>query len=77
MRELMTPGSIKLSVGVTRCADLLGIVALFTQESRPGRTFSESVGVIFEMDSSDWSNGIRYQAFDTRSDDEFNSIRLF
>ena len=33
--------------------------------------FGESVGVIFEMDSSDWSNGIRYHIFDTRPDTEF------
>ena len=25
------------------------------------------------MDSSDWSNGIRYHIFDTRPDTEFNS----
>ena len=29
---------------------------LFTQGSRPGRTFGESVGGILIMDSSDWSN---------------------
>ena len=39
----------------------------------PGRTVGESVGGIFEMDSSDWSNGIRYQTFDTRPDTEFNA----
>ena len=52
---------MKLSVGVTRYADLLGIKGLFSQESRPSRTFCESVGGIFEIDSSDWSNRIRYQ----------------
>jgi len=46
---------------------------LFTQESHPGRTFGESVGGIFEMDSSDWSNGIRYHIFDTRPDTEFKT----
>ena len=46
---------------------------LLTQGWRPGRTFSESVGGILEMDSSDWSNGIRCQAFDTRPDTEFKN----
>jgi len=68
----ITTTPVKLSVGVTRYADLLGIEGLFTQGSRPGRTFGESVGGIFEMDSSDRSSRIRYQAFDTRSDTEFN-----
>jgi hypothetical protein len=49
----------KLSVGVTSHAYLLETDGLFTQGSRPGRTLGESVGGIFEMDSSDWSNGIR------------------
>ena len=63
---------LKLSVGVTRDAYLLEIEGLFTQGSRPGRTFGESVGAISEMYSSDCSNGIRYQTFATRSDTEFN-----
>jgi len=44
---------------------------LFTQGWRPGRTVGESVGGILEMDSSDWSNGIRYPIIDTRPDTEF------
>jgi len=43
----------KLNVGVTGHAYLLEIEGLFTQGSRPGRTFGESVGGILEMDSSD------------------------
>ena len=62
---------VKLSVGVTGHAYLLEIEGLFTQGSRPGRTFGESVGGILEMDSSDWSNGIRYHVFDTKPDTEF------
>ena len=61
----------KLSVGVTYHAYLLDIEGLFTQGSRPGRTVGESVGGILEMDSSDWSNGIRHHIFDTRPDTEF------
>jgi hypothetical protein len=61
----------KLSVGGTCPSYLLEIEGLFTQRWRPGRTFSESVGGILEMDSSDWSNGIRYHTFDTRPDTEF------
>ena len=62
---------LKLSVGETGLPYLFEIEGLFTQGSRPGRTFGESVGVIVEMDSSDWSNGIRYHIFDTRPDTEF------
>jgi hypothetical protein len=62
---------VKLSVGVTGHAAILEIEGLFTQGSRPGRTLAESVGGIFAMDSSDWSNGIRYHIFDTRPDTEF------
>ena len=47
------------------------IEGLFTQGSRPGRIVNESVGGTFEMDSADWSNGIRYHVFDTRSDTEY------
>ena len=61
----------ELSVGVTRNADLLEIDGLFAQGSRPGRTVGESVGGSFGMDSSDWSNGIRYHTFVTRPDTEF------
>jgi len=62
--------SVKLSVGVTCYAYLLEIDDLSTQGSRPGRTFGKSVGGIFEIGSSDLSNGIRYHTFDTRSDTE-------
>ena len=65
------PQFLKLSVGITSNADLLIIEGLFTQGSRPGRTVGGSVGEVFEMDSSDWSNGIRYHIFDTRPDTEF------
>ncbi len=53
---------------------LLEIEGLFTQGSRPGRTFGDSVGEVFEVgNTSDWSNGYRcrYLNFDTRSDAEF------
>jgi len=63
--------SLKLSVGRTSPVYLLEIEGLFTQGRRPGRTVGESVGGIFEMDSSDWSNGIRYHIFETRPDTEF------
>jgi len=65
------PKPLKLSVGVTSHPYLLEFEGLFTQGWRPDRTFGESVGVIFVMDSSDWSNGIRYPIFDTRPDTEF------
>ena len=55
----------KLSVRETSLPYLLEIVGLFTQGSRPGRTFGESVGGNIKMDSSDWSNGSRYHVFDT------------
>jgi hypothetical protein len=63
--------AVKLSVGVPRNAYLLEIKGLFTEGSQPGLTVSESVGGISKMDSSDWSNGIRYHIFDTRPDTEF------
>jgi hypothetical protein len=63
---------LKLSVGVTSHPYLLEIEGLFTQGSRPRRTVGESVGWISEMDSSHWSNRIRYHFLDTRSDTEFN-----
>jgi hypothetical protein len=40
----------------------------------PAGLVGESVSGSFEIDSSDWSNGIRYQAFDTRSGTEFISV---
>jgi hypothetical protein len=65
-------GSVfKLSVGETGHAHLLEIEGIFTQGSRTGQTFGESVGGIFEMDSSDWSNGIRYRILNTRPGTEF------
>ena len=50
----------KLSVGVTRNAYLLEIEGLFTQGSRPGRTFGESVGGF-----SKWTVLIGRTGFDT------------
>jgi len=66
----------KISVSVPGNAYVLEIEGLFTQGWRPGRTSGESVGGIFEMDSSDWSNGLRYHTFDTRSHTEFKAARL-
>jgi hypothetical protein len=37
---------------------------------------NESVGGAFQMDSADWSNGIRYHVFDTRSDSEFKMEKV-
>jgi hypothetical protein len=65
--------SIKLSVGLTGHAEILEIEGLLSQGYRPGRTVAESVGGSFEMDGSDWSNGIQYQVFDTRPDTEFKT----
>jgi hypothetical protein len=62
---------LKLSVGRTSPSYLLEIEGLLTQGSRPGRTFGESMSENFELDSSGWSNGIRYHIFDTRPDTEF------
>ena len=67
---------LRLSVGVTRHAYLLETDGLFTQGSQPGRTFGKSVGGIFEIGSSDWSNRIRYHIFDTTSDTEFKVSRI-
>ena len=58
---------------MTGHAYLLEIEGLFTQGSRPGRTVGEWVGGMFAMVSSNWSNGIRYHTFDTRSDTEFQA----
>jgi len=66
----------KLSVGETNPSYLLEIEGLFTRGSRPGRTVGESVGGILEMDSSDWSNGIRYHTFGTRPDTGFKKCGL-
>jgi len=51
---------LKLIVGVTSHAYVLENEGPFTRGSRPGRTVSESVGGVFEMGTSDLSNGIRY-----------------
>jgi len=48
-----SPRCFKLSVKRTGPFYLLGIEDLFNQESQPCRTHGESVGGIFEMDSSD------------------------
>jgi len=69
-------GLVKVSVGVTRDAYLLQLEGLFPQGSRPGRTFGKSVGGMFEMYNSDWSNGIRYQNCDTTSEIEVKSCRV-
>ena len=66
-----TSSFLNQCIGVTSHRYLLEFEGLFTQGWRPGQTFVESVGVIFEMDSSDWSNGIPYHIFDTRPDIEF------
>jgi hypothetical protein len=69
--SVTTPAQLQLSVGVTRDAYLLEIEGPLTQGSRQGRAPSGSVGEVTEKDRSDWSCGIRYQNFDTRSDTEF------
>jgi hypothetical protein len=65
---------LKLSVGGTCPSYLHEIGGLLTEGSRSGRTFGESVGGILEMDSSDWSNGIRHHVFDIRPDTEFKHL---
>jgi len=67
---------LKLSVGVTSQAEILRIGGLFTQGWRPGPTVGESVGGILDMDSSDWSNEIRYHTFYTRPDTESEQFIL-
>jgi len=67
--------SLKINESTTGHAYLLEIRGLFNEGSRPGRTFRESVGGILKIDRSDWSNGIRYQVFDTRPDTEFKHVR--
>jgi len=64
----------KLSVGVNGHPEILEIEGQFTQGLSPGRALGESVGGIFEMNSSEWSNGIRYHTFGTRLDTEFKHI---
>jgi hypothetical protein len=67
----MNPRLFNFSVGVARDAYLLGIEGLFTQASRPDRTFGESVDGFLDTDISVWSNGNRYHVFGARSDTEF------
>jgi len=67
---------LKLSIGVTSHAYLHE--GVFTRGTPPGRTLSESVGGILEMDGSDRSNGFRLipiPCFDTRPDTEFKLRR--
>ena len=76
--ELIRPSNcyfppLELSVGVLGNAFPLEFHGLFTQVSRPGRTVGESVGGTFSINCFDWSNKIRYDVFDTRSDTEFKS----
>ena len=52
--------AFKLSVGVTRYADLIGIEGLFTQGSQPRQTFGESVDGF-----SKWTVLIGRTGFDT------------
>jgi hypothetical protein len=66
---------LKLCVGTTGCPDLLEIKGLFTQGSRPDRTFGESVGGTFEKESSDWLNVMQYHIFVTRPDTELKRAR--
>jgi hypothetical protein len=63
---------LRFSVGVTGHHEILEMEGQFTQGSSSGRTFGESVGGMFEMSRSDWSNGVRCHTLDTRSDTEFN-----
>ena len=46
------------------------IDGLLSHESRPCRISAGRRGRIFALDSSDWSNGLRYHNFDTRPDTE-------
>jgi hypothetical protein len=46
---------------------------LLTRESRPCRISAGRRGRIFALDSTDWSNGLRYHNFDTRTYSEFNA----
>ena len=47
---------------------------LLTQESRPGQISAGRRGRISDLDSSDWSNGLRYHNFNTSPDTEFNRV---
>jgi len=71
------PAQLKLSVGDTIVPDPLETEGLLTQGLRGGRTVGEPVGGILELDSSDWSNGIRYHIFDTRPDSGFNCLSVY
>jgi len=61
----------KLSVELTGHPEMLEIEGQFTEGLSSGRTLGESVGGVFELDSYDWSNGVRYHTFATRPDAEF------
>ena len=50
------------------------IEGLLTQESRPGQISAGRRCRIFDLDCSDWSNGLRYHNFDNRSDTEFKAL---
>jgi hypothetical protein len=68
---------LNLSVGGTYPSDILEIEGHFTQGSSSGQTVGELVGGVVEMDSSEWSNGIRYHTFGTRPNTEFNVSKHF
>jgi len=61
----------KLSVGLTGQVYLHESEGLSTQGLRPGRSSRDLVVGIFALNSSDWSNALRYHNFDTRTDTEF------
>ena len=44
---------------------------VYLQGSRCDQSVGESIGGISEMGSDHWSNGVRYQIFDTRPDNLF------
>jgi hypothetical protein len=67
-------GPDRISVDVTCHPYLLENEGLFTQGSQPGRTVGESVGGILEMDSPDWSSGIRYHIINTRPETEHGEL---
>jgi len=72
--ELRKETRFKLSVGGTCPSDLLETEGIFTHDSYPGRTVGKPVGGIFEMDSTDWSNGIRQRTFNAKPDTEFKVV---
>jgi len=54
LKKIRANSQVELSVRVTCHPCLLEIDGLFAQGSRRGQPVGEPVGVIFEMDSSDW-----------------------